>query len=149
MEHGTVILSGGKEIWKYYQNWTIGRLEKHGYLTLDYTGNLFQEGRLQLELEEGSYRLLTSARLPNGNQKASQYLFQLKAGESREIPMHLCSPSVEEMQIHIQLEDFVLETADGRACTAASLLGEKTAVLACLWPGEEPSEHMLHEMLEQ
>lgn len=149
MEHGTVILSGGKEIWKYYQNWTIGRLEKHGYLTLDYTGNLFQEGRLQLELEEGSYRLLTSARLPNGNQKASQYLFQLKAGESREIPMHLCSPSVEEMQIHIQLEDFVLETADGRACTAASLLGEKTAVLACLWPGEEPSEHVLHEMLEQ
>lgn len=135
--------------WKYYQNWTIGRLEPYGYVTLDYTEVPFHEGRLPMELEEGCYRLLTSSRLPNGNQKASQYVFWLKAGERREIAMRLRTQNLEEMQIDIPLEDFALETADGRACTMASFLRGETAMLAFLGVGEEPSEHVLNEMLDQ
>lgn len=144
-----LILHGGEKRWNYYHNWTMGKLENAHIVTLDYQGAKFQDGQLKLELEAGMYRLLTTSRLPNGNQKASQYWFSVKAGERREIAMRLREGRAEEMLVDIQLDDFELIQPDGKVCTASSLCGRETAVIACFGAGEEPSEHVLNEMLEQ
>lgn len=60
---------GGK--WIYFQTWTIGKLEGMRFATLDYEGLRFDGKECRLELEAGIYRLITTARMPNGNQHAS------------------------------------------------------------------------------
>ncbi len=80
-ETGKLVLYGETDnLWTYYQTWTIGRLKEGQFVSLDYTGLKFSGGVLKLDLEPGIYRLITSVRLPSGNQNASEYVFELKKG---------------------------------------------------------------------
>ena len=104
-----ILKSDSKNIWNYYQNWTIGRLDEGEVQTLDYEGISFKENRLALCLRPGSYRIITANRLPNGNQLSSAYWFFLAAKETKEIPMRLRAGKPEEMLSANWLDDFELE----------------------------------------
>lgn len=146
---GSVILkTTDADRWKYYQTWTIGRLKGEHFVTLNYTGVRFRDGRLSLELEPGNYRLITSNRLPGGNQRASEYWFELHPGQVKEIDMQFCAGSLQDMLVEYWLDDFAV-TADGISTSAASLLEGRTNLLAFLEEGQEPTEHVLNEILEQ
>ena len=54
---------------------------------------------------------------------------------------------LKEMLVSNQLEDFDITEA-GEIRPVSALVGNGTAVLAFLEPGEEPTEHVLNEMLE-
>lgn len=164
-----VLKAKAGEIWNYHQNWTIGRLEDGEIQTLDYDGISFRENRLTLCLSPGSYRIVTANRLPNGNQLSSTYWFSLAAGETKEISMRLRSGKPEEMLSANWLDDFELEeiskdaveNASAMACGdngsstayrkifASSLTEGKANLLAFLKTGQEPTEHLLNEMLKQ
>ena len=148
-ETGTVLLTVSDDSkWSYHQTWTIGRLLQGRFVTLDYYGIKFADGRLELNLEPGDYRLITSSRLPSGNQLACEYRFCLKKGETKEIEMRLREGNMEELLVSNLLEDF--DVTAGGAKTPASTLTEGHAnILAFLAEGQEPTEHVLNEMLEQ
>lgn len=153
-ESGKLVLYGETDsLWTYYQTWTIGRLKGGQFVSLDYTGVKFSGGILRLDLEPGIYRLITSVRLPSGNQNASEYVFELKKDEEKSVDMRLRSGSLEDMLVENMLDDFevtVKEESGKEQRVPASVLMEGNAnILAILSEGQEPTEHVLNEMLEQ
>lgn len=142
------LLSDGQDRWTYFQTWTIGRFMGNRYVTLDYTGIQFKEGSLELELEPGIYRLITTNRLPNGNQRASECVFRLTAGEEKRLVMRQRTGSLEELLVSHKLEDFEL-AFEGEKTAASAILEGCANIVAFLSEGEEPTEHILNEMLEQ
>ncbi len=147
-EHVTLTLTCREEDeWNYYQNWTIGQYRRGRFETLDHTGLQFDGTTLRLSLTPGVYRILTANRLPNGCQLASECKLCLEAGRPLSKEMHLRTGGLKEMLVSNQLEDFDITEA-GVIRPVSALVGECTAVLAFLEPGEEPTEHVLNEMLE-
>lgn len=153
-ETGKLVLYGETDnLWTYYQTWTIGRLKEGQFVSLDYTGLKFSGGVLKLDLEPGIYRLITSVRLPSGNQNASEYVFELKKDEEKSVNMRLRAGSLDDMLVDNMLDDFevtIKEENEKEKMVPASVLMEgKSNILAILSEGQEPTEHVLNEMLEQ
>ncbi|ADL04824.1 transglutaminase-like domain-containing protein [Lacrimispora saccharolytica] len=153
-ESGKLVLLGETDsLWTYYQTWTIGRLNGGQFTSLDYTGLKFADGVLTLDLGPGIYRLITSVRLPSGNQNASEYVFELKKDEEKTVTMRLRSGNLEDMLVETLLDDFEVTVSEENGIeqtVPASVLTEgKANILAILSEGQEPTEHVLNEMLEQ
>lgn len=145
-----LLKSGTGETWKYFQNWSIGRWTGEGWHSLQLTEKKWTEqGELELRLEEGTYRILTANRLPNGNQFAKQRCFSLAAGECRELGLELRKARLEDMLESIQLPDFQVKNAAGSAVYASDLTKGACRILVWLEESREPTEHILNEMLEQ
>ena len=69
---------------------------------MNYLGIRFEDGKLDLTVRPGAYRILTSNRLPSGNQLAMEYRFCIKNGEKKEIEMKLESVKTEYRGILIR-----------------------------------------------
>jgi hypothetical protein len=152
LSESVILYTEPKQSWTYYQTWTIGKFKNDRYETLDYTGLKFTDGILKLNLEPGTYRLITSARMPGGNQHSSAYVFDLEANEEKTVTMRLREGNLEDMLVANTLEDFeALMNSDGtdKKVMASSFTENSANILAFLSEGEEPTEHVLNEMLEQ
>ena len=135
--------------WIYYQTWTIGKLTGLQFMTLDYEGLRFGGNCLELTLEPGIYRLITTSRMPNGSQHAAERTFRLSGGEYREIAMSLREGSMEDMLMSNELPDFEVTNGDGERCSAAQITGGGSTALCFLEEGAEPTEHVLNELIAQ
>lgn len=144
-----VFLAEGEEPWKYYQTWTLGRFKDNRFDTLDYSGEEFQEGKLVLSLAPGIYRVITTRRLPGGGQLAAYHIFRAEEGREVRIPMYLRKGELKEQLVDYVLEDFMAETEEGENVPVSCLLNGTVNLLALLAEGQEPTEHVLNEMLEQ
>ena len=133
------------EEWTYYQNWTMGQYRQDSFVTLNYEGMKFEGRELRLELEPGFYRLLTTNRLPGGDQLASECRICLEAGQRVEQELGMRTGHGEELLVSNELEDFEVE--DNKEIKPISALTKSGVyILAFLKPGEEPTEHVLNEM---
>ena len=84
----TLILKAGETVqWKYFQNWSIAKLEAGKYSTLKLEAENFRDQMMKLPLEAGNYRILTSNRLPNGNIFAAEYYFEVQIGEMKRVEL--------------------------------------------------------------
>ena len=133
------------EEWNYHQNWTIGQYRQGYFVTLNYQELKFQDKELRLELEPGYYRILTTNRLPGGDQLASECKVCLKNGQAVELILHKRTGHTEELLVSNQLEDFEIEE-DGEIKQLSALIKSRVYILAFLKPGEEPTEHVLNEL---
>ncbi len=145
------ITSGDDTQWKYFQNWTIGKLENGRYVSLRLKDSLWKDGSLKLDLEEGSYRVVTSNRLPNGNIFAYIYCFSIKAGEEKKISLLLRKADLKDMLENISLPEFELAEDEDRKkmVKASDLTDGGRHILLFLEESKEPTEHILNEMMEQ
>ena len=109
--------------------------------TLNYEDIAFDGKTLDLTLEPGCYRLITSMRMPNGDQHAAYRVFELKAGEAKEIYLETVKKELDELLEHIELPEITLEDLDGKAHTLNDLTKNGPILLAFLGTGEEPTEH--------
>ena len=172
---GTLLLRNipGKE-WIYAQHWTLGRLAKDHFVTMNYAGFTFAKEVQELPLPAGIYRLVAVNRLLNSDQKAAEQLFLVEAGNLTELympdfekadgvmPWKKASVSDESqscrklqnknnsLREEIQsclLRDIVLQSADGTLSSLEKLVSGKHSILAFLEIGAEPTEHVLNEVL--
>ncbi len=134
--------------WKYYQTWTIGKWNGTVFETLNYEETAFDGKTLSLDLEPGCYRLITTMRMPNGDQHAAYRVFELKAGETKEIYLETVKKELDELLEHIELPEIRLEDMDGNSHTLNDLTKDGPILLAFLGTGEEPTEHVLNELIE-
>lgn len=134
--------------WKYYQTWTIGKWNGTVFETLNYEETAFDGKTLSLDLEPGCYRLITTMRMPNGDQHAAYRVFELKAGETKEIYLETVKKELDELLEHIELPEIRLEDMDGNGHTLNDLTKDGPILLAFLGTGEEPTEHVLNELIE-
>ena len=149
-KNSTLILKAGENTqWKYFQNWSIAKLENGRYVSLKLGAEAFKEQKLTLPLESGGYRILTSNRLPNGNMFANEYYFNIASGETKEIELVLREADLEDMLENISLPEFTLRREDGGTVNASELTADGKHILAFLEEEKEPTEHILNEMMEQ
>ena len=146
-----VLKAGDGTQWKYFQNWSMAKLENGTYTSLRLGGLLWKDDLLEADLEAGTYRITTSNRLPNGNMFAYVYYFSVDAGDKKEISMILRQADLEDMLENIELPEFQLrKDEDGNEVVQASeLTAEGKHILMFLEESREPTEHILNEMMEQ
>lgn len=135
----------------YSQHWTIGRLTGSRFVTLRYAEKTITREKAELLLAPGTYRLLTTCRLPNGNQHVKEWMFCLHSGQRKEILLHHKPLEIKDLLTSHPLEDFYVNPGQEEAapCLLSSLIRREFAVLAFLQEGEEPTEHVLNELLAQ
>ena len=146
-----VLKAGDGTQWKYFQNWSMAKLENGTYTSLRLGDLLWKGNLLEAHLEAGTYRITTSNRLPNGNMFAYVYYFSVDAGDKKEISMILRQADLEDMLENIELPEFQLrKDEDGNEVVQASeLTAEGKHILMFLEESREPTEHILNEMMEQ
>ena len=172
---GTLLLRNipGKG-WIYAQHWTLGRLEKDHFVTMNHAGLVFEKETLELFLPVGIYRLIAVKRLLNGDQEAAELLFAIEKEKQTELYMpdfektdgvmpwekasvpdesQSCrklqnkNNSLREEIQSCLLRDILLQRADGTLCSLEKLVSGKRSILAFLEIGAEPTEHVLNEVL--
>lgn len=129
---------------KYFEDFTIARLDRGEYRTLDLSAAGWQGDALTFPAEPGEYRLLTANRLPNGDIHASALQIRLGAGENRSVELRFFPAQLSEMLADYPIDDFALDS--GASIASATSGG---AILMRLNPGAEPTEHLLGEILAQ
>lgn len=135
------------EKWSYGQNWTVSRRISHGWKTMNLKKNLEKDGRVFLQ--EGEYRVITTNRLPGGDQFASVMRFRITKGEEKTIYLKLRSADVDDLFMNIRLPDFTLDGESGEVVPVQKEIdsyGEQ--VFVWLDAGKEPTEHILNEIRE-
>ena len=157
---GTLLLRNipGKE-WIYAQHWTLGRLEKDHFVTMNHAGLVFEKETLELFLPVGIYRLIAVKRLLNGDQEAAELLFAIEKEKQTELYMpnfektdgvmpwkknsvpdesQSCrklqnkNNSLREEIQSCLLRDILLQRADGTRCSLEKLVSGKRSILAFL-----------------
>lgn len=129
---------------KYFEDFTIARLDRGEYRTLDLSAAGWQGDALTFPAEPGEYRLLTANRLPNGDIHASALQIRLGAGENRSVELHFFPAQLSEMLANYPIGDFALDSGASIASVTSG-----GAILMRLDPGAEPTEHLLGEILAQ
>ncbi|MFD1174867.1 transglutaminase domain-containing protein [Paenibacillus puldeungensis] len=146
--HAGLILMGGAEKWFYLNNWAIAVLKDGSYQTLELADYPWNDGKLELSLQPGSYRLITSNRTPNGNQFARKYVFQLEAGETKTLVISLREVEISDLVTDISYAPFELYDENHVAISTEAVCGDRDAVLVWLEEGHEPTEHVLNEFIQ-
>ena len=144
-----ILTEQGDIAWKYFQNWSIARFVDGNYISLKLADEVWENQKLEIALEQGQYRILTSNRLPNGNIFVFQYEFGIHKGETKEIQMKLREAILSDMLHSYAIPEFDLYTEDGVAVKASKLTEDGKHIMMFLEEGKEPTEHILNEMLDQ
>jgi transglutaminase-like putative cysteine protease len=133
--------------WKYGQTWTIGKLDGVHFDTLSFADSSFEQGILEMRLEPGIYRLITTRRLPSGDQLVAQREFWLAGGLRKMIELLLAQAAEANLLVNRQLSDFLLQVVSGEQAMLSRLVNEPLTMLTFLGVGEEPTEHVLNELI--
>jgi len=148
-ETGTLLLTcpDGSEP-RYRQDWSISRREQNGWRLLA-PEECWSSGGLALTLPAGRYRLITSVRLPSGNQLASLCEWELDAGQTRTIPLRLRPWALDDLLTCQELPALPAQTLDGRQISNLFRMGGGPVLALWLEEGGEPTEHLLNELMER
>lgn len=133
---------------KYYQNWTIAVLEKGVYKTISLQENIPSQGKFNISVTPGYYRILTSNRLPNGSIFVKKYVFLVKVNENKSIDITIRDAKISDMLENYELQDFTLKDKCNNAVHASQLMNKEKSIIIWVEEGKEPTEHILNEMIE-
>ena len=128
------------------RDWSLSRWTGEGWRRLS-PAEGWTEGRLVLTLAQGRYRVITTVRLPSGDQLAARREVELRAGEARTLPLRLRPWTAEDLLTRQTLPAFSARTLEGAEIPDLFRMG--TGPVAALWveEGAEPTEHVLNELL--
>lgn len=132
-------LEEGETKWNYRRNWSLAKqTQERTYQTLLLEDTGWSWGELILPLAPGRYRIITANRLPSGEIRAKEITLALEDGEEKRISMELQPVAVADLVQRVSLDGLALP-------------GELSGVGLRLWlaVGEEPTEHILNELLER
>lgn len=137
--------------WIYSHNWAIEKWTKNGYqpLLLNNLNLNWTEAKLDLKLSPGRYRILTTNRLPNGNQFVQQKTIFLKANERHSETLYLREANLKDILEKIQVPEFFITDKNEKSISSYELTNEGKHVIIWLEEGCEPTEHILNELIEQ
>lgn len=148
----TLTAPGRDDTPRYGVDWTIGRLQRTPYgmdfSTIDLGDVPWTDGAAHIRLEPGTYRVITTTRLPNGSQLAASRTLRVADGD-RTIALDWRRPAQSDLLAHLPLEDLPLIADDGTDTPLSEVLhGRRGVVFILDAHGSEPSIHVLDELRE-
>lgn len=134
--------------WEHY---SVDRFEGDGFMRLGLWEKIMplQESELELELKPGIYRILTLNRRKDGSQLARMAVFALKSGEQKKVVLSLREVPVEDLLTRTKIEEFSLNTMEGRCGSLSEFCKGGKALFLWLEVTREPTEHILNELRER
>lgn len=142
------VISGDDTKWVYFQNWSLGLLRGGIYHTLDLSRREWKDGKVDLDLAPGAYRLLTAKRMPNGSLFTKEYRFCVSENSANSLTIRLRDTKISDMLENMDILPFSLKDKDGNKVAAEQLTADKANILFWLEEGKEPTEHILNELIE-
>lgn len=130
----------------YRQNWSLSRWTGRGWRLLSLPDEGWTTGERTLELPAGYYRLITTARLPNGNQLATRRDFPVSPGQSTCCHLSLRSCPLPELLRCQAMPAAPAVDLDGAEVSDLFRLNGRPSLLLWLEEGREPTEHLLNEL---
>ncbi|WP_288922931.1 transglutaminase domain-containing protein, partial [uncultured Bifidobacterium sp.] len=148
----TLTAPGRDDTPRYGVDWTISRLQRTPYgmdfSTIDLGDVPWTDGAARIRLEPGTYRVITTTRLPNGSQLTASRTLRV-ADEDRTIALDWRRPAQSDLLAHLPLEDLPLIADDGADTPLSEVLhGRRGVVFILDAHGSEPSTHVLDELRE-
>lgn len=152
-EYSSIVFLANGSKWVYLTDWSVEYMEDGAFHMLDMEKSVWEQERLALEVEPGEYHVTTTVRLTDGSQRFMEYFFTLCPGEHREIVLERSNARQEET-LHIELPEVRLhlakaDTEQAAENTLESLRAGQRAICVWICEGEEPTEHILNELLER
>ena len=139
----TLVLNN-KDNLEYFKNFTIGRLLDNCYKTLDFED--IKGDKLSYTLEEGIYRIVLASRnLEEANIIKVEFV-NIEEGKTKTIDIK--APSVDKINKKLEIEDRELSDKEGNKQNLLDIINNKKAIVSWLKVGEEPTEHLLNEIME-
>lgn len=136
--------------WIYGQNWSLSRLTKGSYQLYDLSKSRPFSTEQCFSVMPGNYRLITANRLPKGDILGRCCYFNLAKNTTVEQELTLRLGRREDILRQIKLPDFSLyQIHEQQNLSLTRLLGQGKRLLLWLSPKEEPTEHILNELLER
>ncbi len=150
-ETGLLVLKNGRNNIEpqYYIHFTLGRFNDGKYQTLEYDfGRKISDFKEALELESGSYDLVTGSRLEDGTVLSSVYYFNIEKGKTKSLTITLRQSANEPKPVaSLDLSKLnVLTLPDKTPVNLHKLAGGQNLVIALLDPEKEPSKHILYDL---
>ena len=133
---------------QYRRDWSLSRWTGKGWAPLSPEG-AWQDGALALALPAGCYRLITSVRLPSGDQLAARREVELAPGEEKTVSLRLRPLSGEDLLTSQELPVLSAQTPEGREIPNIFRMGDGPVLALWAAEGDEPTEHVLNELLER
>ena len=130
----------------YRREWSLSRRTRDGWRLLDLSELNWEGEQLTAALPTGYYRLITSVRLPGGDQLAARRDFSLQPGEDRTIPLRLREYALEDALFRQPMPPVPAVTLDGTRVPDIFRLDGRPSLLLWLEEGAEPTEHLLLEL---
>lgn len=134
------------EVLEYLKNYTVAFLHNGCYQTLDFKGVLWEQNEICYKVPSGSCRVVVSDRLPCGTNLVRVYHTVLHPGEKERLELSLPNAKVDGLEL--PLADCVYETEEGVKSGLYEDLPEGSGIVMWLSVGEEPTEHLLNELIE-
>ncbi|QUI22310.1 hypothetical protein HZI73_08360 [Vallitalea pronyensis] len=130
---------------EYYKNYTVSRLEKGHYKTLELEDVSWTDNQVVYPVEAGHYRVITTNRQHNESNKVRVNYCHIDPDTTTTIPLILSASDNEKAKV--AMPNYSLVTRDN---TKTSLFDALTSRAIVCWiePGAEPTEHLLNEMIE-
>ncbi|MFZ2539961.1 MAG: transglutaminase domain-containing protein, partial [Oscillospiraceae bacterium] len=133
---------------EYRKNYTVAFLNCGVYNSLGFEDIDFVGDKITYEIQAGNYRIMTTNRMPNGDVLANIQFVNLVQNESQEITIGL-RENRELGNDGVVVPETVLQGTDKEIKPLSHMLNQSKHMVAWLAEGEEPTEHLLNEMLEQ
>ena len=130
----------------YRQNWSLSRQDREGWRLLSLPDGDWTAGERTLELPAGYYRLITTTRLPNGNQLAIRRELPVEPGGCAELRLSTRSCPLPGLLRCQAMPAAPASTPDGRPVPDLFRLNGRPSLLLWLEEGREPTEHLLNEL---
>ena len=139
---------------KYYSHFTLSKIENGRARLLNFEegsadggegttwSNTFREGTV---LDEGTYLLVSGTRLASGGVLSAYRFFNIRAGETTELPL-VMRHSESEISVIGSFDSESKFVKDGQEVSLLSQTGRGYFVVALLGMGEEPTNHALRDL---
>lgn len=134
--------------WIYFVNWSIAKLKNGVYESLNLIDISFNEC-ININVEAGEYRIITSNRLPNGNIFANKLCFKIDSNEEKEIILEFREAKLSDMLEEIKIPEFTLENEAKEKIEAKEIVKNKKHIFIWLEESKEPTEHILNEIYDR
>lgn len=128
------------------RSWSLSRWTKEGWRRLNPTENQAYN-EWTLTLAPGRYRVITTVRLPGGDQLAARRELVLQAGEERTLALWLRPWTAKNLLTCQPLPVLPARLPDGEQVADLFRMGTGPALILWLEEGTEPTEHVLNELL--
>lgn len=137
------------EDWKYNLTWTLNKFEDGTYHTLELENLEKENNQAELSVSCGTYQIITTRRLADGDQMVREFYTEVKNGEKKEVYLVKAKAEVEDKVSSIKLSALPAVDKEGNKVCLVQDKSEERKVFIWLGIGEEPTEHVLNELLEE